>query len=144
MRKPSLSETIVIAYAGYMWFTLSVDPNWLYQSIEENPDSMYAAYLNFLGSQFNVAMFSLLVAILMIIVLFFQNYTLRIAANLVGLIYFTILSASYVFSYPNLGLGLALIFTTLLVANINRLIDEQQEVKKHKIICDSYDEGGDN
>lgn len=145
MRKPTFNETVVIGYGFYMFFTLMIDPNWMYANIAENPDSMYVAYLNLLGSQFNIAIFSLIVAVVTMGVLFMQNYTFRIAVNLIGLIYFTIISASYIFSYPNLGLGLAAIIVVTQINNINMLIDQQQEERKRKIICNSYhdDEGGD-
>src|SRR5699024_6391360 len=122
----------------YMFFTLMIDPNWMYANIAENPDSMYVAYLNLLGSQFNIAIFSLIVAVVTMGILFTQNYTFRIVVNLIGLIYFTIISASYIFSYPNLGLGLAAIIVVTQINNINMLIDEKQEERKRKIICNSY------
>lgn len=145
MRKPTFNETAVIGYGFYMFFTLMIEPNWMYANIEKDPDSMYVAYLEFLGSQFNIAIFSLIVAVVTVGILFTQNYMFRISVNLIGLIYFTIISASYIFSYPNLGLGLAAILVVTQISNINRLIDEQQEDKKRKIICNSYhdDEGGD-
>lgn len=145
MRKPTFNETVVIGYGFYMFFTLMIDRNWMYANIAENPDSMYVAYLNLLGTQFNIAIFSLIVAVVTMGVLFTQNYTFRIVVNLIGLIYFTIISASYIFSYPNLGLGLAAIIVVTQINNINMLIDEQQEERKRKIICNSYhdDEGGE-
>lgn len=143
MRKPNFNESAVIGYAAYMFFTLLVNRGWMFQVIQDNPESMYATYLEFLGSQTNLAVFSLAVALVTIFILFVENYIFRIAVNLIGLVYFTILAASYVFSYPNLGLGLALIFVLMMVININRLIDEQQEDRKRKIMCDSYKEEGD-
>ena len=145
MRKPTFNETAVIGYGFYMFFTLLIEPNWMYANIEKNPDSMYVAYLNLLGSQLNIAVFSLIVALVTMGILFTQNYTFRIAVNLLGLVYFTIISASYIFSYPNLGLGLAAIIVVTQISNINMLIDEQQEGRKRKIIYDSYhdDEGGE-
>jgi hypothetical protein len=138
MRKPNISETIVIAYAFYMWFTLTIDNTWFYSAIQDDPNSMYAAYLNFFHTQGNLAITSLVVGFLTVGILFVENYILRIFVNGIGLVYFTILAASYIFSYPNLGLGLSAIITVIMIANINRLIDEKQEERKHKIICDSY------
>lgn len=143
MRKPDFNESAVIGYASYMFFTLLIGGEWMFRAIQNNPESMYAAYLDFLGSQTNLAVFSLAVALVTIFILFVENYIFRIVVNLIGLVYFTILAASYVFSYPNLGLGLALIFVLMMVANINRLIDEQQEDRKRKIMCDSYKKEGD-
>lgn len=146
MRKPTFNETAVIGYGMYMFFTLMLEPNWMYANIEDNPNSMYVAYLEFLGSQFNIAIFSLIVALVTMSILFTQNYTFRIMVNLLGLTYFTIISASYIFSYPNLGLGLAAILVITQIKNINMLIDEQQEVRKQKIICDNYhsEKGGEH
>lgn len=143
LRKPNFAEVFSIAFGGYMWFTLTIDSDWLYRNMESNPDSMYWAYMELVGSQFNLAMFSLAVALITIGMLFVRSYTLRIIANVIGLIYFTILAASYVFSYPNIGLGMSAIIVVMLISNINSLIDEQQEEKKHKIICDSYIEEED-
>lgn len=145
MRKPTFNETAVIGYGFYMFFTLIIEPNWMYANIDKNPDSMYVAYLELLGSQLNIAIFSLIVALVTMGILFTQNYTFRIMVNLLGLTYFTIISASYIFSYPNIGLGLAGILVITQIKNINILIDEQQEDRKRKIICDSYhdDKGGE-
>lgn len=115
-----------------------IDRNWMYEAVADNPDSMYVKYLDLLGSQFNIAMFSLAVAVLTMAILFTQKYYVRIAINLLGLVYFTMLAASFVFSYPNLGLGMSAIMVVIMIANINRLIDEQQEARKRKIICDNY------
>lgn len=136
-----------MGYGGYVWFTLMFDPNFFYRAIDSNPESMYAAYINFLGSQQNLAIFSLILAIITAAVLFTENYTLRIISALIGLIYFTILAASYIFSYPNLGLGLSAILVAILIFNINKLIDQREEAKKKKIFCDNFHdttEGGED
>lgn len=138
MRKPQLSESIIIGYAIYMSFTLMVDRNFLADGIESNPDSMYRMYLELLGSQQNVVLLSLAVAFITGVVLFTHNYTVRIISSIVGLVYFTILAVSFVFSYPNLGLGLAAIIVIIIIANVNLLIDEQNERTKKRIICDSF------
>lgn len=151
MRKPQLSESIIIGYSLYMWFTLTLDRNFLEKGIEANPDSMYRMYLELLGTQQNVVNLSFAVAILTIIVLFVNNYTARIVVSIVGLVYFTLLAVSFVFSYPNLGLGLAAIVVVIIITNINLLIDEQSERAKKRIMCESVnkddevseiDEGG--
>lgn len=145
MRKPQLNEVIIIGYGSYVWFTLSFDPDFFYRAIADNPESMYAAYIGFLGTQQNLAIFSLVLALVTIAVLFTERYSLRIISALVGLVYFTILAASYIFSYPNLGLGLSALMLGVLIFNINRLIDEKEEAKKRKLLCDNYkSEGGDN
>lgn len=140
MRKPQLSESIIIGYALYMSFTLMVDRNLLAAGIEKNPDSMYRMYLELLGSQQNVILLSLAVAFISCAVLFTQNYTVRIISSIVGLVYFTILAVSFVFSYPNLGLGLAAIIVIIIIANVNLLIDEQNERTKMRIIQDSFND----
>lgn len=136
-----------MGYGSYVWFTLMFDPNFFYRAIDSNPESMYAAYIDFLGSQQNLAIFSLILAIITAAVLFTENYTLRIISALIGLIYFTILAASYIFSYPNLGLGLSTILVAILIFNINKLIDQREEVKKSKILCKNFHdttEGGED
>lgn len=151
MRKPQLSESIIIGYSLYMWFTLTLDKEFLVRGIEGNPDSMYRMYLELMGTQQNVVNLSFVVAILTIIVLFVNNYTARIVVSIVGLVYFTLLAVSFVFSYPNLGLGLAAIVVVIIISNINLLIDEQSERAKKRIMCESVikddevseiDEGG--
>lgn len=138
MRKPQLSESIIIGYALYMSFTLMVDRNFLADGIARNPDSMYKMYLELLGSQQNVILVSLAVAFITCGVLFTQNYTVRIISSIVGLVYFTLLAVSFVFSYPNLGLGLAAIVVVIIITNVNLLIDEQNERMKKRIIQDSF------
>lgn len=138
MRKPQLSESIIIGYALYMSFTLMLDRNFLADGIERNPDSMYKMYLELLGSQQNIILVSLAVAFITCGVLFTQNYTVRIITSIVGLVYFTLLAVSFVFSYPNLGLGLSAIVVIIIIANVNLLIDEQNERTKMRIIHDSY------
>lgn len=145
IRRPQLNETIIIAYGLYVWFTLSIDPNFFYTAIEKNPESMYAMYLEFLGSQGNVGIYSLVMSLLTGISLFIGNYTLRIVTGFFGLIYFTILAASYVFSYPNLGLGMALLIMGMIIFDINKIISAKEEQAKRKILSDSYksNEGGE-
>ena len=144
MRKPQLNEVIIIGYGSYVWFTLSFDPEFFYRSIAENPESMYAAYIGFLGTQQNLAIFSLVLALVTIAVLFTERYSLRILSALIGMVYFTIMAASYIFSYPNLGLGLSALMLAILIFNINRLIDEREEEKKRKLLCDNYKKEGEN
>lgn len=137
MRKPQISEAIIIGYSLYMWFTLTLDGEFLERGIANNPDSMYRMYLELMGTQQNVVLISLAVAILTILVLFVKSYTARIIVNIVGLVYFTILAVSFVFSYPNLGLGMAAIIVVVIITNINLLIDEQSERDKKRIMCES-------
>lgn len=143
MRKPRLNEAIIIGYATYVWFTLSVDPEFFYNSIADNPESMYAMYMAFLGTQKNLALISLGLALLNAGILFTHNYILRILSNLIGIVYFAILAASYIFSYPNLGLGLSSIMIVILIFDVNRLIDEYTEEKKRKIYEANFTEGGE-
>lgn len=149
MRKPQISEAIIIGYSLYMWFTLSLDGEFLERGIANNPDSMYRMYLELMGTQSNVVLISLAVAILTIMVLFTRSYTARIIVSIVGLVYFTILAVSFVFSYPNLGLGMAAIIVVVIISSINLLIDEQSERDKKRIMCESVineegSEGGGN
>jgi len=149
MRKPQISEAIIIGYSLYMWFTLTLDGEFLERGIANNPDSMYRMYLELMGTQRNVVFISLAVALLTILVLFVKSYTARIIVNIVGLVYFTILAVSFVFSYPNLGLGMAAIIVVVIISNINLLIDEQSERDKKRIMCESVInedsiEGGEN
>src|SRR5699024_7391886 len=121
----------------------------LERGIANNPASMYRMYLELMGTQRNVVFISLAVALLTILVLFVKSYTARIIVNIVGLVYFTILAVSFVFSYPNLGLGMAAIIVVVIISNINLLIDEQSERDKKRIMCESVInedsiEGGEN
>ena len=143
MRRPNLTEVIVLGFGVYMAFTLLLDSNWMYESIAKNPESMYGTYLSFIGSQVKLAIFSIFLVICTASILFVDNYLIRIGVNILGLMYFTILAGSFVFTYPNIGLGTSMILVVMMVVNINRLIDEQQEERKRKIICDAYNEGGE-
>lgn len=142
MRKPKFGETVVIGYTLYMLFTLGVDPQLFQKAIERNPESMYVAYVDFMGSERNVMMFSAVTLLITVLTLFTNHYTPQIIVHVIGIIYFTIIVASYIFSYPNIGLGLGAIIVVKLIIDVNRVIDEQQEAHKRKIICDSY-KGGD-
>ncbi len=141
MRKPRLNEAVIIGYASYVWFTLTIDPEFFYNSIAENPASMYAMYTAFLGSQTNLALFSLALALANIGVLFTRNYVIRVITSITGIVYFTILAASYIFSYPNLGLGLSAIMIVILIFDVNRLIDEYAESKKKEIFNCNFNGG---
>lgn len=145
MRKPTFNETFIIGFTVYSFFTLMIDRNFMYETVANNPDSMYASYLGLMGSQLNIAIVSLLLAGITMSGLFVHNYNIRIIVSLLGLVYFTIIAASFVFSYPNFGLGISALVITTMIANINHLIDEQQEARKRNIICDNYhnDKGGE-
>lgn len=143
MRKPRFGEAAVIGYTLYMLFTLGIDPRLFQEAIERNPESMYVAYVDFMGSERNVMIFSAVTLLITVLTLFTNKYTPRIIVHVIGIIYFTIIVASYIFSYPNIGLGIGAIIVINLIIDVNRVIDEQQEALKRKIICDSYKKGGD-
>lgn len=143
MRKPRFSEATVIGYTLYMIFTLGIDPRLFQAAIERNPESMYVAYVDFMGSERNVMIFSAVTLVITVLTLFTERYTPQIIVHVIGIIYFTIIVASYIFSYPNIGLGMGAIIVIKLIIDVNRVIDDQQDARKRKIISDNF-KGGEN
>lgn len=144
LRKPSLSELAVTIFAGYMALTLTVAPTMFEDAIANNPESMYANYMMLLGTQSNLAWISLTVALASFAALFTEHYTVRMLTSVLGLVYFTFISASYLFNYPNIGLGIVILVISWLFIELWKLIDESEEVKKRQIIVDNQKDKADD
>lgn len=137
MRKPRLNELAIILFAGYMAITLAVAPSMFEDAIANNPESLYANYMKILGTQSNMAWISLAIALASFATLFTEQFTVRILMNVAGLVFFTFISASFLFNYPNIGLGAVVLVVVWLFIELWKLIDESEEVKKRKIIVDN-------
>lgn len=129
-----MDELASVLFAGSIFFTLLVAPEMFADRIAENPDSLYVGYINIVGSQQNLAIISLGVGLLIFASFFTRIYNLRILSNVVGIIYTTFITASYIFNYPNLSLGLLVIMVIWQIYETNRLIDEGEDEKSKKIL----------
>src|SRR5699024_337556 len=106
MRKIEMYELATVMFAGSIFFTLMIAPDLFANQIAMNPDSLYAGYVDVVGSQRNLAFIALGVALLSFASFFIRCFNIRILVNSLGIVFTTFITASYVFNYPNLALGL--------------------------------------
>lgn len=134
-----MNELTSLMFAAYVWFTLTVAPNFFEDAIANNPDSLYVGYIAMVGSQQNLAFISLGVTVLIFGSFFIRNYNTRIMVNVVAIVYTSFITASYIFNYPNLGLGLLVIMIIWQIYETNKLIDESEDEKSKRIIKKSLE-----
>lgn len=137
MRQFKMNELTSLMFAAYVWFTLTVAPNFFEDAIANNPDSLYVGYIAMVGSQQNLAWISLAVAAIVFGSFFIRNYNARILVNCISIVYFTFIAASYVFNYPNLALGLLLVVVVWHIYETNRLINKSEDEKSKRILQQS-------
>lgn len=141
MRKLQMNELASIMFAAYIFFTLMIAPDLFADRIAENPDSLYKGYVDMVGSQRNLAFISLAVTLIIFLSLFVRNYNVRILINVVSIIYSSFITASYVFNYPNLALGLLIIMVIWQIYETNKLVDESEDEKSKMILNNSMSKG---
>lgn len=139
-----MHELATVLFAGSIFFTLLVAPDLFADRIAENPESLYVGYVALVGLQVNLAIISIAVAMIMFITFFTKNFNVRILANITGIIYTTFITASYIFNYPNLALGLLVIMIIWQIYETYRLIDESEDEKSKKILSKSFKETKEN
>ena len=144
MRKPEMHELATVLFASSIFFTSLVAPDLFADRIAENPESLYVGYVALVGSQVNLAIISIIVALLLFMTFFTKNYSVRILANITGIIYTTFITASYIFNYPNLALGLLVIMIIWQIYELYQLIDESEDEKSKKILAKSLKETEEN
>lgn len=134
MRKLKMNELASAMFAASVFFTLIIAPELFAERIADNPDSLYQGYIAVVGSQQNLAMISLAVALAIFGSFFVRNYNIRILTNVVSIVYTSFITASYVFNYPNLALGLLVIVIIWQIYETNKLIDESEDEKSKRIL----------
>lgn len=134
MRKIEMYELATVMFAGSIFFTLMIAPDLFANQIEQNPESLYAGYVDVVGSQRNLAFIALAVAIVSFGSFFIRSYNIRILINSLGIVFTTFITASYVFNYPNLALGLLMIMIIWQIYEVNKLIDKSEDEKARKIL----------
>lgn len=137
MRKLQMNELASAMFAASIFFTLMIAPELFAEKIAENPESLYVGYVEMVGSQQNLAFISLGVTVLIFGSFFIRNYNTRIMVNVVAIVYTSFITASYVFNYPNLALGLLVIMIIWQIYETNKLIDESEDEKSKKILQQS-------
>lgn len=134
MRKVEMYELAIVMFAGSIFFTLMIAPNMFADQIALDPNSLYAGYVEVIGSQQNLALISLVVAIITFASFFIRNYNIRILINSIGIVFTTFITASYLFNYPNLGLGLLMVMIIWQIYEVNKLVDKSEDEKAKKIL----------
>lgn len=140
MRKPKWNEIVVMLFALYMWFTLTVEPELFMSGATDKAENVYATYISMVGSQRNLAWISLGVSVLCFLNLFTSRFPILISVQIIGLIYYFFITASFLLNYPNIAFGVMSLVSIALFQEILKLIDESEERKKSKIL---NDEGGE-
>lgn len=139
MRKLQMNELASAMFAASIFFTLMIAPELFAERIAENPESLYVGYVDMVGSQQNLAFISFGVTVLVFVSFFIRNYNVRIMVNVVAIVYTSFITASYVFNYPNLALGLLVIMIIWQIYETNKLIDESEDEKSKQILKKSLE-----
>lgn len=137
MRRIEMYELATAMYAASVFFTLAIAPELFAERIAENPDSLYQGYIDVVGSQSNLALISLVVTGLIFGSFFIRSFNVRIMIGVIGIIYTTFITASYVFNYPNLALGLLIIMIIWQIYEVNKLINKSEDEKSKRILQQS-------
>lgn len=143
MRKLQMNELASAMFAASIFFTLMIAPELFADRIAENPESLYQGYVDMIGSQRNLALISLGVTMLIFGSFFIRNYNMRIMVNVTAIVYTSFITASYVFNYPNLALGLLVIMIIWQIYETNKLIDESEDEKSKLILKKSLEKEED-
>lgn len=145
MRKPKWDEIVVMMFALYMWFTLTVEPNLFSSGRTEQAENVYSTYISMVGSQQNLAWISLTVSALYFLILFTSRFSILLTVHIAGLIYYFFITASFLLNYPNIAFGVMSLVSIALFQEILKLIDESEERKKEKILNnEDTTEGGEH
>lgn len=142
MRKPKWNEIVVMMFALYMWFTLTVEPNLFMSGSTDKAKSVYATYISMVGSQQNLAWISLTVSALFFLILFTSRFSILLTVHIAGLIYYFFITASFLLNYPNIAFGIMSLVSIALFQEILKLIDISEERKKDKILQQEETVGG--
>lgn len=120
-------------FSLYVWFTLSVEPD-LFSTTKGKSGDIYATYIGIVGTQQNLAWISLAVSLLYLFNLFTRKYGIIIIVHVIGMIYYLFINASFLINYPNIAFGVLSLVSIWLFMDLMKLIDIQEEEKKHKIM----------
>lgn len=120
-------------FSLYVWFTLSVAPD-LFTTTKGKSGEIYKTYIGMVGTQQNLAWISLSVSLLYLFNLFTRKYSIITIVHVIGIIYYMFINASFLINYPNIAFGVFSLATVWLFMDLMKLIDIQEEEKKHIIM----------
>lgn len=101
MRKLATIEQINILYAPYFALTLFFADDLFTNEQSE----LYKSLLKVIPSQIGWCIFALIITGLYILSMFFKYHGLSMFVNGLSGVFFTLISVTYLFTYPNIGLA---------------------------------------
>ncbi|WP_323705343.1 hypothetical protein [Mammaliicoccus sciuri] len=102
MRKLSIIEQINAFYASYFAITLFFAKE-LFNSEQSN---LYRALLQVLPSQMAWCAFGSIITVIYVISMYWKHHILAMFINGLSGVFFTLISVTYLFTYPNIGLAI--------------------------------------
>ncbi|MCJ0969733.1 hypothetical protein [Mammaliicoccus sciuri] len=102
MRKLSTIEQISVVYTSYFAITLFF-ANSLFDKEQSN---LYQALLKVIPSQLGWCVFGLDITFFYIVSMFYKKHGFAMFVNGLNGVFFTLISVTYLFTYPNIGLAI--------------------------------------
>ncbi|MFI3545173.1 hypothetical protein V5G65_03725 [Mammaliicoccus sciuri] len=102
MRKLSTIEQINALYAPYFAITLFFAKE-LFNSEQSN---LYRSLLQVLPSQMAWCVFGSIITVIYVISMYWKHHVLAMFINGLSGVFFTLISVTYLFTYPNIGLAI--------------------------------------
>lgn len=102
MRRLATIEQINALYAPYFTITLFFAKE-LFNSEQSN---LYRSLLQVLPSQMAWCVFGLIITLLYILSMFWKHHAFAMFINGLSGVFFTLVSVTYLFTYPNIGLAI--------------------------------------
>lgn len=128
MRKISSIEQIAMIYTSYFAITLYF-ANSLFDKEQSN---LYQSLLKVIPSQMGWCLFAMIITILFVISMFWKSFYLAMIVNGVSGVFFTLISVTYLFTYPNIGLAIFALVGFKNFQQIFKLSNQHEQIKTEK------------
>ncbi|MEX5937127.1 hypothetical protein [Mammaliicoccus sciuri] len=102
MRKLSTIEQINILYAPYFSITLF----FAQELFNKEQSNLYQSLLKVIPNQMGWCIFGLIITIFYVLSMFWNHHAIAMFVNGLSGVFFTLISVTYLFTYPNIGLAI--------------------------------------
>lgn len=129
MKRLSAIEQIAMMYTFYFCITLYFAPS----LFEKEQSNLYKSLLTVIPSQIGWSTLGFLITVLYVVSIFWKNYKLAMITNGVAGIFFTLVSVTYLFTYPNIGLAIFGLVGLKCYQQIYKISNHQEKEKTEKL-----------
>ncbi|MCJ0907688.1 hypothetical protein MTW84_00580 [Mammaliicoccus sciuri] len=131
MRRLATIEQINILYAPYFVITL-----FFADDLFSNEQSeLYKSLLKVIPSQIGWCIFALIITVMYVLSMFIKHHGISMFVNGLSGIFFTLISVTYLFTYPNIGLAIFALVGLKSFQQVFKISNqhEQEKTEKYKI-----------